>query len=196
MDLINWLFGPPSRDQFTSLVIRALRDAGDPRQHRYEKEQFRLVNSGKSEINLRNIYQEHCKLSSAERATHLKQIAHVFYSAANELPELFEEAKKISVLRSGRAPHTRIWLSASVSPGLQYKSTGEITSYCAWVKDCTALLPIMVEVDDGPAICKWDRVARFAKNLLEPVDDLYPIRYRVSQAPTEQQLEKIGRVEL
>jgi hypothetical protein len=54
----------------------------------------------------------------------------------------------------------------------------------------------MIQVDDGTAICKWDRVARFAKNLLEPVEDLYPIRYRVFQTPNEQQLEQIGRVEL
>ncbi|MEI8022379.1 MAG: hypothetical protein WCH39_29485, partial [Schlesneria sp.] len=71
MDLINWLFGPPTRDQFASLVMRALRDAGDLRQHRYEKDQFRLLNAGAGEINLGNIYQEHCKLPSAERAAHL-----------------------------------------------------------------------------------------------------------------------------
>ena len=399
MDLIDWLFGPPSRDQFASLVIRALRDAGDLRQHRYEKDQFRLVNSGTSEINLGNVYQEHCKLSSADRSAHLKRIAQAFYSAGNELPELFDEAKKnlrpkiwpraayanlglrqrlsngksldsplyplgshlvttlvydlptsmrslsnedlekwgvtyyeameiacqnlqetsIAFSKIGDGFHSavsgdnydsaRILLKDLVSTwdvlgdpvamvpqrdamyvtgsddeiglkmmldlaemtfndevrplspyplrlvdgewedwafpevhesypkfrnletrflselyaeqkslleaiyekekidvfvatysGLQNTSSGEITSYCAWANDCAALLPktdlIMIEVDDGPAICKWDRVTRFANNLLEPVDDLYPVRYRVFQTPSQQQLEQIGRVEL
>ena len=399
MDLINWLFGPPTRDQFASLVMRALRDAGDLRQHRYEKDQFRLLNAGAGEINLGNVYQEHCKLSSAERPAHLKQIAQVFSSAANELPEEFDEAKKnlrpkiwpravyanlelrqrlnngkpldsplyplgshlvttvvydlptsmrslsnedlekwgvtyyeameiacqnlqdtsIAFSRIGDRFHsavsgdnydsarillkdlvstwdvlgdpvsmvpqrdamyvtgsddeiglkmmidlTEMTLNDEVRPlspfplklvdgewedwtfpevhesypkfrslenrfmfdlyaeqkplleaiyekektddfvasfsGLHNKSTGDITSYCAWAKDCTSLLPktdlIMIQVDDGTAICKWDRVARFAKNLLEPVEDLYPIRYRVSQTPTAEQLDQIGRVEL
>ena len=94
MDLINWLFGPPSRDQFAEAMIRALRDIGDLRQHRYESEQFRLVNSGAGEINLGNIYQEHCKLPSGERKAHLKQIAQAFYSAESDLPELFDDARK------------------------------------------------------------------------------------------------------
>ncbi len=399
MDLINWLFGPPSRDQFASLLIRALRDVGDLRQHRYESDQFRLVNTGPGEINLGNVYQEHCKLPTSERSAHLKQIAQAFFSAGHELPEVFDEAKKnlrpkiwpraayanldlrqrlnnakafdsplyllgshlvttvvydlptsmrslsnedlekwgvtyyeameiacqnlqetsIAYSKIGDRFHSAIsgdsydsarillkdlvstwdvlgdpvamvpqrdamyvtgsddemglkmmidlaemtlndqarplspyplrlvdgewedWafpevhesylkfrslenrflsdLYAEQKPlleaiyekekievfvasfsGLQNKSTGDITSYCVWAKDCPSLLPktdlIMIQVDDGPAICKWNRVERFAKNLLEPVEDLYPIRYRVSQTPNEQQLEQIGTVEL
>ena len=400
MDLINWLFGPPSRDQFAAAMIRALRDIGDLRQHRYESEQFRLVNGGAGEINLGNIYQEHCKLPSAERKAHLKQVAHAFYSAENELPELFDDARKnlrpkiwpratyanlelrqrlnegkpfdlplyplgshlmttivydlptsirslsnedlekwgvsyyealeiacqnlaetsIAYSKIGDRFHSavsgdnydsaRILLKDLISTwdvlgdpvamvpqrdamyvtgsddeiglkmmvdlaemtlkddlrplspfplklvdgewedwtfpethesyakfrqlenqfmselyaeqkalleatyekeqidvfvasysGLKHKTTDEVISFCSWAKDCEALLPktdlIMIQVDDGPgAICKWDRVVRYAKDLLEPVEDLYPIRYRVCQIPSPQQLEQIGTVEL
>lgn len=104
--LKNWFLGRPSQDQFAKAVLAELRRAGDTRDLQYEKEHFRLVNKGGGEMNLTNMYQEHCQLPRRERSTHLKNIIAGFVAAAEELPESFEEAR----------PNLRpkIWLRAAI----------------------------------------------------------------------------------
>ncbi|MDB5344320.1 MAG: hypothetical protein JWP89_2697 [Schlesneria sp.] len=87
-------------------------------------------------------------------------------------------------------------LVASFS-GIQAES-GEVTSYCVWTEGIESLLPktdlIMIGSADESAAYEWDKVAEAVG--LEPLDDLYPSRYRVGEVPTPEQLDRIGAVEL
>ena len=38
----------------------------------------------------------------------------------------------------------------------------------------------------------WDRVMDVVSDLMTEVEDLYPIRYRVSEFPTVEQFERMG----
>lgn len=104
--LKNWFLGVPSQDQFAKAMLAELRRAGDTRDLQYQKEHFRLVHKGGEEINLTNMYQEHCQLPRRERSAHLKNIVAGFVAAAEELPESFEDAR----------PNLRpkIWLRAAI----------------------------------------------------------------------------------
>jgi hypothetical protein len=93
MNLMNLLFGPPTKDQFAASVIAAFRQAGDPRKFQFDKEQFLLKESEGTEINLANFYIEHCQLPRSERNGQIQLIVQTFVSASEELPELFETAR-------------------------------------------------------------------------------------------------------
>ena len=51
MNPFNWLFGPPTRDQFAKMLIAEFRRAGDTCDHQYDKAEFRLTNSGGGQTN-------------------------------------------------------------------------------------------------------------------------------------------------
>ena len=53
---------PPSKDQFAEAVIAEFRRAGDPRELKYDQENFRLKHSTGEEMNLTSLFQEHCQL--------------------------------------------------------------------------------------------------------------------------------------
>lgn len=103
MGLLSRFFGPPGQDQFAKLVMRAFREAGDPREFEYDAEQFRLTVTNEAEgeegsdgaaevLNLHNFYAEHCKLDRANRKEHLKQVVRGVSQGKIELPDEFEHA--------------------------------------------------------------------------------------------------------
>lgn len=105
MSLITRFFGPPSQDQFANSVIRAFREAGDPRRFSYEADQFRLIVPGEPSepdddddstsleiLNLHNFFAEHCRLSRVQRKEHLKQVVRGVSQGRIEMPDEFSHA--------------------------------------------------------------------------------------------------------
>ena len=85
--------------------------------------------------------------------------------------------------------------------GMQNKETGRIWSYCVWSKDVDTLLPKADlvnfffqkdEDDDGEIVATvdWNRVVEVAGELMVP-QGIYPERYRVTDFPTDEQLEEL-----
>jgi hypothetical protein len=80
---------------------------------------------------------------------------------------------------------------------MQKKETGEVRSYCVWSEGIVSLLPRTDDVaffqtggkDEGAvaAIVPWERVRAVVGHLME-ADDVYPVRYRVREFPTGEQL--------
>ena len=82
-------FGKPSKSKFATQLIKAFVQTG--RKLEFDEEQFMLLDpEGDFRLNLTNIYQDHCKLSKADRALHIQQLAGM---AKTEVPETFDEAK-------------------------------------------------------------------------------------------------------
>ena len=399
MDLVNWLFGPPTKDQFAASLIAAFRNAGDPRKFEFDNDEFRLKVSEGTEINLANFYVEHCQLPRNERKAQIRHIVQTFMSAEDELPSSFDDARSnlrpkiwtratfadldlrqrlndgkrfetplyplgdhlltavvydlptsirslseedlekwgisyyeaieiaCTNLREASNAYSKIgegfysaisgdsydparillkdlvmsWdvggdhvamvpqrdamyvtgsddelglkimvdlaemtLKDNLRPlspvplrlvdgewedwefpkshpeyaryhrlehqyfgelyesqkvlldaihekeefdvyvasfsGIQHDTKGELWSYCVWTKDCDSILPktdlVMLNPSGEPYPCKWDDVVKIVGDLLEPVEDLYPIRYRVRSFPTDEQLSNIETFEL
>lgn len=83
--------------------------------------------------------------------------------------------------------------------GVQDDKTELVRSYCVWGCDVVSLLPktqlIMFAGEKGiDASGEWDKVATIVGDLLQPDDTYYPIRYRVTQYPTPEQLAAIGKI--
>ena len=75
---------------------------------------------------------------------------------------------------------------------MQNQKTGENTTFCTWAKDVLSFLPRTERigfVGEGiePKLVAWDEVVQTVGDLMEPLD-MYPIRYRVSEFPTKEQL--------
>jgi hypothetical protein len=71
-----------------------------------------------------------------------------------------------------------------------------VFSYAVWSNGVDTYLPRaqkVVFLDEGKecAIVTWEQVERVVGHLLEPVEDLYPPRWRVREFPTSQQLEQL-----
>jgi hypothetical protein len=90
---------------------------------------------------------------------------------------------------------------------LENQKTGERMTYCIWGEGVDAMLPqaqfIMLPCEEdltgsekprigGP----WSAVRQVVGDLMQPVPDLYPPRWRVREFPSQQQLQMIGRLDL
>lgn len=97
MGLIEKFFGPPSQDRFARSLLAALRRAGDPREARYnpEKFQIRFYDAGRDAgiANLRNFYDEHCRIPRSERQRHLRHIVRGLLTYLKQVPDEFEDAR-------------------------------------------------------------------------------------------------------
>ena len=95
-----------------------------------------------------------------------------------------------------------IWV-ASFS-AVKNDQTGKSHSYCVWSRGVDALLPradqVYFFVPEGKqrgnivARASWERVQDVVADLMEPQEG-YPVRYRVKDFPTEQQLVAISGTE-
>jgi hypothetical protein len=90
---------------------------------------------------------------------------------------------------------------------VENEETGEKRSYCVWGEGVDAVLPrteyILLPTESDLAGSStthaggtWSRVREVVGDLMQPVPDLYPPRWRVREFPSQQQLEMIGRIEL
>ena len=85
--------------------------------------------------------------------------------------------------------------------GIQKKPTDPVLTYCVWSRNVNSLLPktqliFFVGPEGAAAIGEWDRVAEIVGDLLVADDSYYPVRYRVKEFPTQEQLDAIGKMEL
>ncbi len=77
------------------------------------------------------------------------------------------------------------------------KENGEVFSYCVWSKGVDAYLPktqkimFVEEGKDDIVGGDWDTVQRILGHFMEPVEDLYPPRWRVQEFPTPDELAKL-----
>ncbi len=78
-------------------------------------------------------------------------------------------------------------------------SDGRVVTWAAWAANVThSLLPktdvvMLGRMNEKPRMVQWGRVMDIAGDLLEPLD-IYPVRYRVRQFPTEKQLAAMGNM--
>ena len=87
-------FGKPSKSKFASQLKNAIGELTG-QEYRYDADNFMLLQKdGDNNVNLTNLYKEHCSLSSAERKENIKRLASIFGDSVEELPENFEEAKQ------------------------------------------------------------------------------------------------------
>ncbi len=97
----------PTKPQFAEQLIAAIREIEPSHEYVYDADDFKLVRVGESgEINLSNMYVEHCKCSQDEREDHLHRIASIFGGSSDDLPVDFETAK--SHLRP------KVWARATI----------------------------------------------------------------------------------
>jgi hypothetical protein len=83
--------------------------------------------------------------------------------------------------------------------GVRDDKTELVQSYCVWGCDVDSLLPktqliMFASEKDIDASGEWNKVARIVGDLLQPDETYYPIRYRVTQYPTPEQLAAIGKI--
>ena len=97
MGLIDKLFGPPSPERFARQLMAALRKAGDPREARFnpDKFQIRFYDEGRDAgvANLRNFYDEHCRIPRPERPRHIKHICRGLLTYLKDVPSEFEDVR-------------------------------------------------------------------------------------------------------
>lgn len=87
-------FGKPSKAKFAAQLRDAIIQAGETGEIIYDAESFRLIRrGGDGQVNLANLYREHCALPRSERKAHLQRLATVFGTRSEELPADFEGAK-------------------------------------------------------------------------------------------------------
>jgi hypothetical protein len=88
----DFLFRPPSRDQFAKLVLAELRKTGGETKFRFDPEQFLIDRGGEGFINLANLYQEYCQSPRAQRQVVLDRfIRGCLRTTSFDLPEDFED---------------------------------------------------------------------------------------------------------
>lgn len=97
MGLIDKFLGPPTPERFARQLMHALRRAGDPRQADFNREKFqiRFTDDGRDAgvANLRNFYDEHCRVSRTERTKHLKHVVRGLLTYLKEVPLEFEDVR-------------------------------------------------------------------------------------------------------
>ncbi|PQO46260.1 DUF1444 family protein [Blastopirellula marina] len=97
MDLLRFLFGTSKRDQFAEQLLRRIKQAGETREIRYDREafQFGFYEQGEpvGSANLANLFSEYDRLPAKHREAFLKRITNAILSHHVPLPENYEDAR-------------------------------------------------------------------------------------------------------
>jgi hypothetical protein len=93
MGLFDWLFGPPSMDQFAKRLIRAIRRAGETRGIRYNAAESRIApeEGNDPQLFLANAYLEYRTASKQMRQAILQRWVQFWCSMRHRLPHEFED---------------------------------------------------------------------------------------------------------
>jgi hypothetical protein len=93
MNMLDRLFGAPSRERFARLVMAGIRRAGDHRKIHFDREQFRLRPEGHdvSVMNLSNVYAEFCGADKSLRPKLLANVVRNWFADRRSLPDAFED---------------------------------------------------------------------------------------------------------
>ena len=83
---------------------------------------------------------------------------------------------------------------------VQKKDSEKLLSYCVWSRNVDSLLPrtqVVVFLTGGSVVAsgEWDHVADIVRHLMVADETYYPVRYRVPNFPSNEQLAAIGRVQ-
>jgi hypothetical protein len=78
---------------------------------------------------------------------------------------------------------------------------GSVTSHCVWTRDVTTLLPRtelirLLDLDDeqAPIMAPWAAVEEATGELMQPVNAVYPPRWRVDAFPSSSQLDAVRQI--
>lgn len=97
MGLFSGLFQPPNQKQFAELLIERLKQAGDPREARFDEPEFRIffTEDGKDAgiAYLSNLYKEFCQLPKEERQKWWTAAIRGALAYRKGIPDEFEDAK-------------------------------------------------------------------------------------------------------
>lgn len=83
----------------------------------------------------------------------------------------------------------------------EHKDTQKVRSCCVWSEGSESLLPqaqfiSLVSGQNIVASGSWEHVCEIVGDLMQADESYYPIRYRVKQFPTDEQIQSIGLIEL
>lgn len=110
MGLLDFLFRPPTIDQFAQMFMKEMRRAGATEELKFDKENGRIVRGSgpdTASVNLLNFYKEFLSLPRQKRRKHVADRARVMTAFPDELPDDFEAAR----------PHLRpkVWPRAGLA---------------------------------------------------------------------------------
>ncbi len=92
MAWLDFLFGPPSRDNFAKLVIAELQRKGKSQTLKYDREKFMIERAEEGFVNLANLYHEYCQAPRTQRSKVLDRFVRGCLGTTGfELPEDFED---------------------------------------------------------------------------------------------------------
>ena len=90
MAWLDFLFGPPSRDNFAKLVMAELQQKGKSQTLKYDPEKFMIERADEGFVNLANLYHEYCQAPRAQRSKVLDRFVRGCLGTTGfELPEDF-----------------------------------------------------------------------------------------------------------
>jgi hypothetical protein len=89
---LDFLFRPPSRDNFAKLVMAELRQKGKTQALKYDADKFMIERADEGFVNLANLYHEYCQAPRAQRSKVLDRfIRGCLGTTGFELPEDFAD---------------------------------------------------------------------------------------------------------
>jgi hypothetical protein len=87
---LDFLFGPPSRDNFAKLVMAELLQKGKAQTLKYDRDKFMIERANEGFVNLANLYHEYCQAPRAQRSKVLDRFVRGCLGTTGfELPEDF-----------------------------------------------------------------------------------------------------------
>ncbi|PQO30810.1 DUF1444 family protein [Blastopirellula marina] len=140
------------------------------------------------------------RLIDGEWETWLPEPAHPLYRRFREfeVQSLLGEYEEQKAMLEAVFEEELIDLFVASYTAIQRNESGEILSYCVWTRDVSSLLPktdFVLFGDAGRlgtvASATWDKVESIVGDLMEDLDT-YPPRYRVTEFPSDEQIERLG----
>lgn len=177
MDLLRYLFGSSKRDQFAERLMHRVKQAGESREIRYEKQAYQFSFYDQGELagvaNLGNIFQEYDRLSEKEQEAYLGQVTRAILSHHKSIPEEFEDARPdiLPIVRS------RAYLEiGNLERRLRGEQPNEVTA--TMVGDHLLALPIFdlpeaMRTIDATRMNQWGRsLYELMEVALENLDEM------------------------
>lgn len=186
MGLFDRFFGPPSKDKFAKMVLAGIRRSGETRKVTYDRDQYRLVVEGKEGemAYLGNAYQEYCAVPKDLRPEILRKYVRTWFSRAKEPPACYEDVRPdlLPALRSRsyfELTRLRMKLEGHEMADCPHQILGEHFA-----------LGLVYDLPESMRSISQEDL-EVAGGLMEPLD-MYPVRYRVHDFPSLEQLAAMG----
>lgn len=104
MSFFSKLFGPPTKDKFADMMIKAIRKAGEEAKLIYDPQAFSITaeRDNKNVFNLGNVYAEYCGAPKDIQQIAFQNAVRTWFAYLKEVPDDFEDAKHdlLPVVRS------------------------------------------------------------------------------------------------